>query len=129
MQSTDLREPIGVVVAFSVNVSRPVRSLATSQQVTILTSNIIYRLMDDVKAQVVALLPPVIEQRVTGEATVLQLFDIHLKGKQTARIAGCRVTNGVVEKNKRARVIRSGKIVHEGKFYKLVSLHCLNWSV
>lgn len=129
MQSTDLREPIGVVVAFSVNVSRPVRSLATSQQVTILTSNIIYRLMDDVKAQVVALLPPVIEQRVTGEATVLQLFDIHLKGKQTARIAGCRVTNGVVEKNKRARVIRSGKIVHEGKFSKLVSLHCLNWSV
>ena len=109
-----------MVVAFSVNVSRPVRSLASSQQVPILTSNIIYRLMDDVKSQVVALLPPVIEQRVTGEATVLQLFDIHLKGRQTAKIAGCRVTNGMVEKNKRARVIRNGKTIHEGEFLELV---------
>jgi len=44
----------------------------------------------------------------------LQLFDIHLKGKQTKKIAGCRVSNGIVELAKNARVVRNGQIVHEG---------------
>lgn len=70
--------------------------------------------MDEVKGRVIDLLPPVIEKRVSGEATVLQLFDIHLKGKQTKKVAGCRVTNGVVDKNKLARVVRDGTTIHEG---------------
>ena len=103
-----------MIVAFSVNVPRPIHSLAASQQVKILSSDVIYRLMDDVKAQVVALLPPIIEHRVLGEATVLQLFDITMKGRQATKVAGCRVTYGSVEKNKRARVLRDGKVIHEG---------------
>jgi len=70
--------------------------------------------MDDIKSRVVALLPIVIETRVTGEATVLQLFDIHLKAKQIKKVAGCRVVNGVVDRSKFARVIRNGVAIHEG---------------
>ena len=77
-------------------------------------SNIIYRLMDEVKAGVIALIPPIIEKRVTGEATVLQIFEIHLKAKQIMKVAGCRVTNGLVEKKNKARVIRNSETVHEG---------------
>ena len=70
--------------------------------------------MDEVKDRVIALLPVVTETRVTGEATVLQLFDIHLKAKQIKKVAGCRVVNGTVDKGRFARVIRNGVNVHEG---------------
>ncbi|EPT06081.1 hypothetical protein FOMPIDRAFT_1110050 [Fomitopsis schrenkii] len=104
-----------MIVAFSVGVPRPVQSVAASQQVPCITSTIIYRLMDDVKGKVIELLPPIIERRVTGEANVLQLFDISLKAKQTMKVAGCRVTNGTVQRNKVARVIRDGECVYEGR--------------
>jgi translation initiation factor IF-2 len=71
--------------------------------------------LDSVTAQVIALLPPTIETRVTGEATVLQLFDIDVKGKSKLRVAGCRVGNGVVEKERLARVLRKGEVVHSGE--------------
>jgi len=70
--------------------------------------------MEDIKDRVIALLPVIIETRVTGEATVLQLFEIQLKAKQTKKVAGCRVTNGLVEKTKFAKVIRDGTVMHEG---------------
>ena len=75
--------------------------------------------MDDIKGRIIALLPVIIETRVTGEATVLQLFDIHLKAKQVKKVAGCRVVNGVIEKNKLARVIRNGFVKHEGALLQI----------
>ncbi len=81
--------------------------------------------MDDVTARVIELLPPIIEKRVTGEAAVLQLFDIHLKGKKITQIGGCRVTTGVVEKSKLARVVRDGEVVHEGMPHEAVLFGCV----
>jgi len=69
--------------------------------------------MDNVKEQVIKLLPVIIEKKVTGEAQVLQIFDIQAK-KQVVKVAGCRVTNGMVERSKQARVIRNGVTIHEG---------------
>ncbi|KAL6305379.1 initiation factor 2 [Sparassis latifolia] len=112
----------GAVVAFSVNTPRSVQAEANSQQVPVFSSAIIYRLMDTVKERVIALLPPIIERRVTGEATVQQIFDIQMKGRQTKKVAGCRITNGLVEKNKLARVVRNGDTVHEGKFINPLAL-------
>jgi translation initiation factor IF-2 len=60
------------------------------------------------------MLPKIIETKVTGEATVLQLFDITGKAKQIIKVAGCRVVNGLVEKQKLTRVIRNGHVIHEG---------------
>ena len=64
----------------------------------------------------IQLLPPIIETKVTGEANVLQLFDIGLKSRQTIKVAGCRITNGVVEKSKHARVVRNRETIFEGMF-------------
>ncbi|EJF66017.1 initiation factor 2 [Dichomitus squalens LYAD-421 SS1] len=105
----------GMVIAFSVKVPRVVENEAASQHVPIVSSSIIYKLMDTVTQKVIELLPPIVEKRVTGEATVLQLFDISLKGKKTTQVGGCRVTNGVVDKSKLARVVRNGEIIHEGR--------------
>lgn len=104
----------GTVVAFSVKVPKPIEAIAIQNQVPICSSGIIYRLVDDITARVVDLLPKIYETRVTGEATVLQLFDISLKGGVTRKVAGSRVTSGLVEKNKTARVLRNGKVIHEG---------------
>jgi len=102
------------VIGFSVTASRSVQNTATQNGVPVCTSDIIYRLVDDVRERVTALLPIIVETKVTGEATILQLFDIDLKQKQKMRIAGCRVTNGVIEKQKFARVLRNGNIIFDG---------------
>jgi len=103
----------GMIVAFSVKASKQIQSAAAQKNVTILSSGIIYKLMDDVKEHVIKLLPVIIEKKVTGEAQVLQIFEIQAK-KQVVKVAGCRVTNGMVERSKQARVIRNGQTIHEG---------------
>lgn len=70
--------------------------------------------MDDVKERVIDMLPKVIERKVTGEATILQLFDIQIKAKKFKKVAGCRVLNGVIDKTKYARLVRNGDTIHEG---------------
>ena len=87
--------------------------LADREGVPIISSPIIYRLMEDVRGRVIDLLPKIIETRVIGEANVVQLFDISMKGKVTKKIAGCRVSNGVLQKDKLLRVIRNGTTVYE----------------
>ncbi|KAG2115123.1 initiation factor 2 [Suillus discolor] len=104
----------GIIVSFSVKIPRSVETTAAQNHVPIYSSKIIYRIMDEVRDRVTALLPCTYETKVTGEATVLQLFDIHLKGKMTKKIAGCRVSNGTIEKSKGARVVRNGQVIHEG---------------
>jgi translation initiation factor IF-2 len=105
---------LATIVGFSVTASRSVQKNATQIGVPVCTSDIIYRLVDDVRERVAALLPAIVETKVTGEATILQLFDIDMKQNQTVKIAGCRVTNGVIEKQKFARVLRNGNIVYDG---------------
>ncbi|KAL1758305.1 P-loop containing nucleoside triphosphate hydrolase protein [Schizophyllum commune] len=101
------------VVAFNVKTPRPIQMLADREGVPIISSPIIYRLMEDVRSRVIDLLPKIIETRVIGEANVVQLFDISMKGKVTKKIAGCRVSNGVLQRDKLLRVIRNGTTVYE----------------
>ncbi|KIK82089.1 hypothetical protein PAXRUDRAFT_832418 [Paxillus rubicundulus Ve08.2h10] len=103
-----------IIIAFSVSVPRSVQASASQDHVPIYSSDIIYRVMDDIQDRVISLLPCTYQTKVTGEATVLQLFDIHMKGKLTKKIAGCRVTNGIVERSSAARVMREGNVIHEG---------------
>lgn len=103
-----------MIVAFSTNISKAVKTLADQNNVLCYSSPIIYRILDEIKSRVVDLLPTIKEHRVTGEASVLQLFDIQRSRDKSLKIAGCRVSNGVVEKNRVARIVRDGNIIHEG---------------
>ena len=96
--------------------------MAVSQNVAILTSSIIYRLMEEVTEKVLALLPPIIEHHVRGEATVLQQFEISLKQHQVLKVAGCKVFNGIIERQRQARLIRNGKAIFEGTLESLKHL-------
>jgi translation initiation factor IF-2 len=80
--------------------------------------SVIYRLIETVRSKVAALLPPKIESRVVGEATVQQLFPVKVK-KGTVMVAGCKVSNGIINKAERVRILRSGdgkdrEVVYEG---------------
>jgi len=54
---------------------------------------------------------------VTGEASIIQIFDIQLKTKEVKKVAGCRVVNGMIERVDRARIVRDGSVIHEGTFF------------
>ncbi|KAB5596100.1 Translation initiation factor IF-2 [Ceratobasidium theobromae] len=104
----------GMVVGFNVNAPSKIQQLAAIQGVPLLTENIIYKLMDEIKQRVIGLLPVTYEHRVLGEATVQEIFSIALKGRNTMNIAGCRVVNGVITKHAKVRVMREGVEVYNG---------------
>ncbi|TFK55179.1 initiation factor 2 [Heliocybe sulcata] len=103
----------GMVVGFSVKIPRPIEAIAAQNQVPLYSATIIYRLLDDIRERLVALLPVTIETKVTGEANVLQVFDIKVKSKNVQKVAGCRVAQGIIEKGKKARVVRNGEVIGE----------------
>ncbi|APA14419.1 hypothetical protein sscle_12g091890 [Sclerotinia sclerotiorum 1980 UF-70] len=109
----------GYVINFNTEVEPNIAQFAAQNKVTILDNNIIYRLMDDVRAEMSKSLPPLVTQRVLGEAFVAQIFDINIKGRKYRSIAGCKVRNGTVAKDARYRVLRDGEKVFDGKLDSL----------
>ena len=78
--------------------------------------------MEEVQENVIALLPPIFEHHVHGEATVQQQFEISLKHRQVLKVAGCKVSNGIIERQRQARLIRQGKTIFEGPLESLKHL-------
>ena len=92
----------------------------SANNVEIFYHSIIYKLIDDVVARLESMLAPMVELTVTGEAEIVQIFDIKLKGKQTKAIAGCKVFNGVISLKQKCRITRNGKIIFTGTLFQEV---------
>ncbi|MCO5598773.1 hypothetical protein L7F22_052872 [Adiantum nelumboides] len=107
----------GHILGFNVKASRSLQSSAQSllPPIKIHCDDVIYRLMSHVTDECIALLPPIYESRIVGEATIQQVFAINIRGKTTKNIAGCRITNGTVSRNQKIRVLRNGKNKGEGE--------------
>ncbi len=105
-------------VAYAITFNQPIdgeiRQLAAAARIQILDHNIIYKVTDDVTEKVSAELPPILTQRVLGEAEVGDIFEIKLK-RGALKIAGCRVTNGTIRRSEKIRVLRKGEVVYTGK--------------
>lgn len=117
MSSIFCRSLAGCIIGFNVKAPNAVLKLATRPPTPVIvhTSPIIYRLVDIVRAAVADLLPRTIETRVHGEAIVQQLFEISVKGKkEPKKVAGCKISNGVFLKGRKARVVRNGETLHLG---------------
>ena len=104
----------GVLINFNTPVDPNIAQLAAHSKVAILDHNIIYRLVDDVKAELSKHLPPLVTQRVLGEAEIAEIFQITIKGRQQKPIAGSKVRNGTISKNAKVRVLRGGEKVFDG---------------
>src|SRR5512143_1332015 len=97
------------ILGFNVRASKQARDLAEREGVEIRYYAIIYDLIDDIKGVLSGMLAPIQRETFLGNAEVLQAFDISKIG----RVAGCRVTEGVVRKGARVRIIRDDIVVLE----------------
>ena len=104
-----------VIVGFNVRAHKEARDLAEQAGIEIRYYNIIYNLVDDVKAALSGLLPPTLRETMLGNAQILEIFHISKVGA----VAGCRVTDGVVQRGAHVRLIRDNVVVHEGKLSTL----------
>ncbi|WP_294536054.1 translation initiation factor IF-2 [uncultured Rhodoblastus sp.] len=103
------------VIGFNVRAHKEARELSEQLGIEIRYYNIIYNLVDDVKAAMSGLLSPTIRETMLGNASILEVFNISKVGK----VAGCRVTDGAVERGQHVRLIRDNVVVHEGKLSTL----------
>jgi len=99
-----------VVIGFNVRANVQAKLVADQGGVEIRYYNIIYDLVDDVKGAMSGLLAPSVREIFLGNARILEVFNISKIGK----VAGCRVTEGKVERGAKVRLIRDNVVIHEG---------------
>ncbi|HEX6680049.1 MAG TPA: translation initiation factor IF-2 [Gaiellaceae bacterium] len=104
-----------MVVGFNVRPSAEARQLAEREGVEIRTYRVIYQLTEDIEQALVGMLRPVTTEETIGEVEVRQLFRVSRLGT----IAGSYVTDGVVRRGGRARVVRDGTVIHETSIAQL----------
>ncbi|WP_372706787.1 translation initiation factor IF-2 [Brevundimonas sp.] len=97
------------ILGFNVRASKQARDLAEREGVEIRYYAVIYDLLDDMKGVLSGMLAPLQRETFLGNAAVLQVFDI----SKTGKIAGCRVSEGVVRKGAKVRIIRDDVVVLE----------------
>jgi translation initiation factor IF-2 len=104
-----------VVIGFNVRAHKEAREAAEQAGIEIRYYDIIYNLVDDVKKAMSGLLPPTLRETMLGNAVILEIFKVSKVGN----IAGCRVTDGTVERGANVRLIRDSVVVHQGKLSQL----------
>lgn len=104
-----------VVLGFNVRPTGAVKKKAKELGIEIRSYSVIYDLLDDVKALLGGMMSPVISEEVTGQAEVRETFVVGKVGT----IAGCKVSDGVITRNSKARLIRDGVVVYESTISSL----------
>ena len=99
-----------IIIGFNVRANAQAKAAADQTGVEIRYYNIIYDLVDDVKKAMSGLLAPTVREVFLGNAQILEVFNISKIGK----VAGCRITEGKVERGAKVRLIRDNVVIHEG---------------
>jgi translation initiation factor IF-2 len=103
------------IIGFNVRAHKEAREAAEQAGIEIRYYNVIYDLVDDVKKAMSGLLAPTVRETTLGSAVILEIFKVSKVGN----VAGCRVTEGVVERGANVRLVRDNVVVHEGKLSQL----------
>jgi translation initiation factor IF-2 len=104
-----------IIIGFNVRANPRVTELAEKEKVDIRYYDVIYNLIQDIKLAMAGLLEPIYKENFIGRATVKEVFRIPKAGS----VAGCTVTDGRVERNARARLLRDEVVVFDGKIASL----------
>ena len=99
-----------LIVGFNVRANNAARDAARAEGIDIRYFSIIYELLDDVKGLMSGLLKPEERENFLGYAEILETFNVTKVG----RVAGCRVTEGVVKRGASVRLLRDNVVIHEG---------------
>ncbi len=100
-----------VIIAFNVKPSKEAKKRAEQEKILISSYNIIYEVLDFIKARMAGLLSPDVQETIIGSAEILEIFKVSKVGK----VAGSKVVEGEIIQNSSARVIRDGAIIFNGK--------------
>lgn len=104
-----------ILIGFNVSADSTSRRLAEAEGVSIRLYDIIYRLTEDLEKALKGMLAPTFQEIALGRAEVMAVFSISKIGK----IAGCKVVQGEIRRNGRARVMRGGQQIHDGEIGSL----------
>jgi translation initiation factor IF-2 len=104
-----------IVIGFNVRPTAAVRTLAEEKGIEIRLYSVIYKVQEDIIAALEGMLEPELEEQIIGQAEVRDTFRISKVGT----IAGCYVTDGVIERDSLVRVIRDSIVVYQGKLSSL----------
>ena len=99
-----------IILGFQVRPTTTARKLAENEQIDIRLYSVIYKAIEEIKAAMEGMLSPDIEEKIVGTAEIRETFDITKVGT----IAGCYVTDGIIKRSSKIRVIRDGIVVHTG---------------
>jgi translation initiation factor IF-2 len=104
-----------IIIGFQVRPSLAARKLAENEQIDIRLYSVIYKAIEEIKAAMEGMLSPDIEEKVLGTAEVRETFEITKVGT----IAGCYVTDGLIKRSSKIRLIRDGIVIHTGSLGSL----------
>lgn len=104
-----------LIIGFNVRADASARKLAETEDVEIRYYNIIYDAIDDVKAAMSGMLSPEEKEQITGTVEIRQVISVSKVGN----IAGCMVTDGLVKRDSKVRVIRNNVVIHTGELSSL----------
>ena len=99
-----------IIIGFNIRPDNKTMDFAKERNVDIRLYNIIYKLVEEVEASMKGKLDPIFEEQILGNAEVRKLF----KFSKVGTIAGSMVTNGIIKRDAKARVIRDGVIIYDG---------------
>jgi translation initiation factor IF-2 len=99
-----------IVIGFNVRADAPAKKIAKQHNIEIKYYSIIYEIIDDIKNFLSGLMAPLESEVFLGYAKIKKVFKITKVGK----IAGCEITEGVVKKNIKVRLLRDNVVIHEG---------------
>ena len=105
----------GMIIGFNVRANPQAREMAKRDGVEIRYYSIIYNVIDDVKQVLTGMLAPELREKFLGYARILQVFNITKVGK----VAGCKITEGVVKRGAKVRLLRDDVVIHEGSLKTL----------
>lgn len=100
-----------VIIAFNVRADAAVRDMARAGNVDIRYHSVVYRITDEIKEILSGKLAPEKKENFIGYADVIALFTV---GKGV-RVAGCRLTEGVIKKDAFVRLLRNNVVIYDGK--------------
>ena len=98
------------IIGFNVRPDSKARQMAVIEQVEMRLYEVIYKVTEDVEAALLGMLTPEIEEHVTGEAEVREVFRI----RRVGMVAGCYVRSGVVKRGTQVRFLRDGAVIWRG---------------
>ncbi|MDY0871441.1 translation initiation factor IF-2 [Dongia rigui] len=100
----------GMIIGFNVRANPQAREMARRDHVDIRYYSIIYNVVDDIKAAMSGMLAPTLREKFLGNAEIREIFNI----TKTGKVAGCMVTEGMVKRGGKVRLLRDNVVIHEG---------------